>query len=147
MAELRIRKIDESELDTVLAEDIDFDGELSFKQPLLVKGRVTGEVRSESDLYINESASVDATVSAATVSIKGSVKGDITATTRLELFASSNVSGSIRTADLVVQSGCVLNGTCEMQRPGAAQTSTDGAQGVKATQSVQATETNDRNAE
>lgn len=115
MAELRLRKIDESELDTVLAEDIDFDGELSFKQPLLVKGRVSGQIRSESDLYVNESASVDATVSAATVSVKGTVTGDITATTRLELFASSHVSGNIRTGDLIVQSGCVLNGTCEMQ--------------------------------
>jgi cytoskeletal protein CcmA (bactofilin family) len=127
MAELRIRKIDETELDTVLAEDIDFDGELSFKQPLLVKGRVTGQVRSESDLYINESASVDATISAATVSVKGTVHGDITASTRLELFSSSDVSGSIRTGDLVVQSGCRLNGSCEMLSDGTGSDATGAA--------------------
>jgi len=30
MSDLRIRAIDESTLETVLAEDIDFDGELRF---------------------------------------------------------------------------------------------------------------------
>lgn len=114
MSELRIKSIDESTLQTVLAEDIDFDGELRFGQPLLIKGSVRGTVISDTDLFVNPDATVSATIEAAKVSVKGTVIGDIHARTRLELFSSARVTGNVRTPDLIVQSGCRLNGSCEM---------------------------------
>jgi cytoskeletal protein CcmA (bactofilin family) len=114
MAEMQVRNIDEADIDTVLAEDIDFDGEISFEQPLLVKGKVTGEIRSSGDLFVHEGAVVEATIAADVVSVKGRVSGDIAAKTRLELFATSRVSGNISAPDLIIQSGCRFNGTCKM---------------------------------
>jgi len=83
MAELRVRTIDESELDTVLAEDIDFEGTIEFVEPLLVKGAVQGEIRSTSDLFIAESARVNADVQAGRVTVKGAVRGDVDAAERI----------------------------------------------------------------
>ena len=114
MTEMRIRSIDESTLQTVLAEDIDFDGEIHFSEPLLIKGRVKGRVISETDLYINTDAVVAARIEARKVSVKGEVHGDIYAKARLELFASARVTGNVHTPDLIVQSGCQLNGSCSM---------------------------------
>ena len=105
-------------LETVLAEDIDFDGELRFSEPLLVKGTVKGSVISNTDLFVNPDATVSATIEASKVSVKGTVIGDIHATTRLELFSSARVTGNVRTPDLIMQSGCRLNGSCEMYEPG-----------------------------
>jgi cytoskeletal protein CcmA (bactofilin family) len=114
MSDLRIRAIDESTLQTVLAEDIDFDGELRFSEPLLIKGTVKGTVISDTDLYINPDATVAATITARKVSVKGHVTGDIYARGRLELFASARVQGNVSTPDLIVQSGSLLNGSCNM---------------------------------
>lgn len=114
MSDLRIKAIDESTLQTVLAEDIEFEGELSFTEPLLIKGTVKGTVVSDTDLYVNESATVAATVTARKVSVKGVVNGDVHAHSRLELFASGRVNGNVTTPDLIVQSGSLLNGTCTM---------------------------------
>lgn len=118
MTEMRIRSIDESTLQTVLAEDVDFDGEIHFSEPLLIKGQVKGKVKgkvvSETDLYINAGAVVAARVEARKVSVKGEVHGDIHAKSRLELFASARVTGNVHTPDLIVQSGCLLNGSCTM---------------------------------
>jgi len=114
MSDLRIRAIDESTLQTVLAEDIDFDGELRFSEPLLIKGTVKGTVISDTDLYINPDATVFATITARKVSVKGRVTGDIHAQSRLELFASARVEGNVSTPDLIVQSGSLLNGSCKM---------------------------------
>ncbi len=114
MTEMRIRSIDESTLQTVLAEDVDFDGEIHFSEPLLIKGQVKGKVVSETDLYINAGAVVAARVEARKVSVKGEVHGDIHAKSRLELFASARVTGNVHTPDLIVQSGCLLNGSCTM---------------------------------
>lgn len=114
MAELRIRTIDESELETVLAEDLDFEGTIEYADPLLVKGRLSGEIHAQADLYIAASAEVDADIEAARVSVKGTVRGDITATERIELFSGASIGGNIRTPDLIVQSGSHFNGTCKM---------------------------------
>jgi cytoskeletal protein CcmA (bactofilin family) len=116
---MRIRSIDESTLNTVLAEDIDFDGELYFSEPLLVKGHVKGTVVSDTDLYINADAVVAARIEARKVSVKGEVRGDVVATERLELFSTARIDGNVKTPDLIVQSGCRLNGACEMSEQSA----------------------------
>ena len=116
MAELRVRTIDESQLETVLAHDIEFEGTIEFSEPLLIKGAVRGEIRSESDLFVAESARIDADIRASRVSVKGMVVGDIDAAERIELFSGAGIEGNIRTPDLVVQSGSSFTGRCEMPR-------------------------------
>ena len=56
MTEVQITTVDEDQLDTVLALDVEFAGEMIFSKPLMIKGKVSGIVRSESDLYIDEKA-------------------------------------------------------------------------------------------
>lgn len=114
MSDLRIRAIDESTLQTVLAQDIEFEGELQFSEPLLIKGTVSGTIVSDTDLYINPGATVAATITARKVSVKGRVIGDINAHARIELFSTGRINGNISTPDLIVQSGSVLNGSCAM---------------------------------
>ncbi|MFW5747798.1 MAG: bactofilin family protein, partial [bacterium] len=64
MSEITIQSIDESEIDTILAEDIDFDGTLSFSDPLMVKGKFVGEIKASGDLYIGKDAVVEAQIEA-----------------------------------------------------------------------------------
>lgn len=134
MAELRVRTIDEADLDTVLSEDFSFDGDLEFDDALLVKGRLSGSIRSETNLYVGVDARVDAKIHAARVSIKGRVTGDVVASERIELFAGAHISGNVTTPDLIVQSGSFFNGTIRMERhlPGQ---DTDDSQGEESTPS------------
>lgn len=114
MAEVRIKDIDEHEIDTILAEDIDFEGHLTFKKPLMIKGKFKGEIKSTSALYIGEKAYVEATTEADVVSSKGLHKGDILGHSRVELFSTARVDGDITTPDFVMESGCKFNGNCNM---------------------------------
>lgn len=91
---------------------------MTFERPVLIKGRFQGHIRASGDLFINQKAVVDATVEAMVVSVQGQVSGDVHARTRLELFSSSSLAGNIRTPDLIMQSGCVFNGTCRMDSTG-----------------------------
>ena len=116
MAEVRIKDIDEHEIDTILAEDIDFEGHLTFKKPLMIKGKFKGEIKSTSALYIGEKAFVEATTEAAVVSSKGTHKGDIVGHSRVELFSTAQVDGDITTPDFVVESGCKFNGVLQHGR-------------------------------
>jgi cytoskeletal protein CcmA (bactofilin family) len=114
MAEVRIKDIDEHEIDTILAEDIDFEGRLTFKKPLMIKGKFKGEIKSTSALYIGEKAYVEASTEADIVSSKGRHKGNIFGHSRVELFSTAQVDGDITTPDFVVESGCKFNGSCSM---------------------------------
>jgi len=114
MAEVRIKDMDEHEIDTILADDIDFEGQLTFKKPLMVKGKFKGEIRSESALYVGEKAVVEAKIESSLVSSKGRIRGDITGHSRVELASTAHVDGDISTPDFVVESGCKFNGNCNM---------------------------------
>ncbi len=122
LRDVRIKPIDENEIDTILAEDIDFEGVLTFQKPLMVKGRFKGEIKASSDLYVGEKAEVTAKIEANRVSAKGRIQGDIVARNRIELFSTAQVDGDLISPDLIIESGCRYNGTCRMaggpKRPG-----------------------------
>ena len=79
MSEVTIQSVDEADIDTILAEDIDFTGKLTFKDPLMIKGKLRGEINATGDLYIGEDAVVEAKVSANMVSLKGKITGNVVA--------------------------------------------------------------------
>ncbi len=117
MTEVQINVVDEEQLDTVLAGDVEFSGEMNFKKPLMIKGRVSGVVRSESELYIDENAIVEADISATVVSVKGTVIGNIVARERVELFACASVDGDVTAPQITMETGCRFNGACRMTAP------------------------------
>jgi cytoskeletal protein CcmA (bactofilin family) len=115
MRDVRINPVDENEIDTILAEDIDFSGVLTFKKPLMIKGNFKGEIKASSDLYIGEKAFVKAKVEANCVSNRGRIEGDVVARSRVEFFATATMEGDLLTPDLVMESGCQYNGKCTMK--------------------------------
>ena len=112
-----MRSIEEADIDTILAEDIDFTGTVSFSKSLMIKGQFKGIIKATGDLYVSENASVTATVEAKTVSVKGKVKGDIYATGRVELYPTAALEGDITSPDIIMESGCQFNGICSMKSP------------------------------
>ncbi|HOV38356.1 MAG TPA: polymer-forming cytoskeletal protein [Spirochaetales bacterium] len=114
MSDFRSEYIDETEIDTVLSEDFFFEGEMTFEEPLLIKGKLKGDLRSSSILYIEESADMETRVEAERVILKGKVKGEILAKKKLEMFEKAIMEGNISTPDLVIQSGCRFSGCCKM---------------------------------
>jgi cytoskeletal protein CcmA (bactofilin family) len=111
-----LKRRDEADIDTVLAEDIDFSGVLSFKEPLMIKGKFKGEIKASGDLYIGEKAEVEAKIEARTISSRGRIKGNVVAQSRIELSSTAVVEGDIQCPDLVIESGAVYNGTCLMTK-------------------------------
>ncbi len=116
MSDYRLHQADELDMDTVMAEDFFFEGQMVFEKPLMIKGRFKGDIKSRGDLYINEGADVEARIEAGRVWLKGSVTGEIKTAEKLELFSESSMEGNVSTPDLIVQSGCRFRGCCEMPR-------------------------------
>ncbi|MDY7028826.1 MAG: bactofilin family protein [Sediminispirochaetaceae bacterium] len=117
MSEVQIREVDENDIVTILAEDISFNGRLSFDDSLMIKGSFKGDICARGNLYVDIDAEVEARVEANIVSLKGTIKGDVFAHTRVELFSSAMVDGDITAPDVIMESGCKFNGICKMEAP------------------------------
>lgn len=117
MSEVQIREVDENDIVTILAEDLSFNGRLSFDDSLMIKGSFKGDICARGNLYVDIDAEVEARVEANIVSLKGTIKGDVFAHTRVELFSSAMVDGDITAPDVIMESGCKFNGICKMEAP------------------------------
>lgn len=120
MTEVQISAIDEELIDTVIAPDVEFEGEMNLRKPLMIKGKVRGSIVSSSELHVDEGAYVDADIEASVVTVKGGVRGNILAGERIDLFATAIVDGDVTAPKITMETGCRLNGSCRMtQQPGA----------------------------
>lgn len=114
MAEIHSRKIKEHKLDTVLAEDISFTGELSFTQELMIKGKFEGNIQAGGDLYIAENADVTAEIGAHSIHVRGRVKGNVYAESQVELMGNAEVIGDITAPKIIMETGCRFEGVSRM---------------------------------
>lgn len=103
-------------VNTVLKNGTEFNGILRFRKPLKINGKFKGEIESESILYIDSDATVNADIKAKTVIISGTVNGDITAEERIEILAEGKVKGNLKTARLKISDGVKFEGKCSMIR-------------------------------
>jgi len=109
--------IDFSEVRGFLGEGIQLKGELSFSGAVRVDGHLEGEIVRGEVLIIGERGRVNGEIKVGTLQVSGHVQGNITATQRVELLGSSQVTGTIRTPCLVIWKGAVFNGKSEMASP------------------------------
>ncbi len=112
MTDVHISLVDEEILDTILASDVEFNGKLVFKKPLMIKGKFSGSIESSSDLYIDEKAVVTADIRVANLSLKGRVKGNVKADTRVELFSTCVLEGDVSAPEVTMETGCRFTGIC-----------------------------------
>ncbi len=111
------KMIEEKDVDTVLAEDIDFSGTMKFKNSLMIKGKFDGKIDAEGHLILGPNSEVKATIRAGIVTNYGKIIGNVEAIKKLELLKGAELSGDIKTPDLIIESGCIFNGNCTMTSP------------------------------
>jgi cytoskeletal protein CcmA (bactofilin family) len=115
MAEINELVEDENKIDTIIADDISFSGNLKFENSLKIKGNFEGKIETNGHLIIGREATVSANVSAKIVSQSGIFNGKINALQKVELFKKSATRGDIICSDIEMEGGSVFNGTCIMK--------------------------------
>lgn len=108
------RGIEEKDIDTVLAEDIDFSGTMKFQNSLMIKGKFDGQIDAVGHLILGPNAIVKATIRAGIVTNYGKIIGNVETIKKLELLKGAELNGDVKTPDLIIESGCIFNGKCSM---------------------------------
>jgi len=101
---------------TVIADDLEIKGTVKFESSLMTKGVIEGEIISNGLLIVGPTAKVSATITTKNLVSHGVVEGDITASERAVLKKSAVYTGNITTPSIIIESGCLFNGACVMQK-------------------------------
>ena len=99
---------------TTVGVNVALSGTLKDQNDIAVFGMVEGEVISEKSISIGQSAQVKGPVHGKVVTVSGTVRGSIKADEKLEGLETGKVFGSIIAKDLIVHSGAILVGKCDM---------------------------------
>ena len=101
-------------ISTTLGKETVFKGKMKFSESLKIDGTFEGDIESSGFLYIEAGSVVTADIKARSVVVGGIVKGNIDALEKVEMLATGQVFGNIRTSQLRIADGVVFEGKCEM---------------------------------
>ena len=91
-------------------------GRLEIQGDLKIAGTVEGELKASGDVTVDNTATVQATIEGANVSVRGQVNGNVTARRRLTLGGSGRLNGDVKVGRLTVEDGATLNGNVTMSQ-------------------------------
>lgn len=90
------------------------EGEIRSESDIRLDGKVSGIIRSKSKVVVGSTGSVEGDIYCTNADISGKITGRIEVRELLFLKSTAVVEGDIIAAKLVVESGAVFNGTCQM---------------------------------
>lgn len=102
------------EVDTVVGPSVSVEGDFVSEGNIIVKGTVSGSVRTSKFLLVEPGAKILANVSAGSGKIAGEVKGNLRIKESLELTATAKVLGDIEAKVLMIEGGAILYGKVTM---------------------------------
>ena len=101
---------------TVIGPSSVFEGRFAVRGNLRIDGRFEGKSLRVEQLQVGPEGRVKSDIKASNVVVEGIVIGNITASTRILLLSTARVLGDIRTPELIIQDGVVLEGRCTISR-------------------------------
>jgi cytoskeletal protein CcmA (bactofilin family) len=96
----------------IIGENSYFTGNFHINGSLRIDGRFEGKYLQAEQLYIGSQGKIKTNINAVSVIIEGLVIGNINATNRVLLMPSAKILGDIKTPELIIQKGVILEGRC-----------------------------------
>ena len=108
----------EEGVETVVGPSVHVQGEFVSKGDIIVKGIVSGNVKTNRLLTVESDAQIRADVQAGSATISGEVDGSVSVADKLDITETAFIKGDISCKTLVVAPGAVINGKVNMDANG-----------------------------
>lgn len=102
------------EVETVVGPSVHVEGDFASEGNILVKGTVSGSVKTSKLLTVEPGARIIANVRAGNAVISGEIKGNVKVMERLEVTSTARILGDVECGILVVEAGALLHGKVAM---------------------------------
>jgi cytoskeletal protein CcmA (bactofilin family) len=97
-----------------IGEDSVFEGRFAIRGNLRIDGRFEGSSLLIDQLHVGPTGRIKTDIVATSVVVEGVVLGNITAERRILLLSTARVLGELRTPELIIQDGVILEGKCSI---------------------------------
>lgn len=97
---------------TIIGENSFFEGKFYINGELQVDGKFEGTSLFIDTLHVTNKGRIKTNIKANNVIVEGIVIGNIVANNRVLLLPTARVLGNIKTPELIIQHGVVLEGKC-----------------------------------
>ncbi|MBH41153.1 MAG: hypothetical protein CL685_00375 [Candidatus Magasanikbacteria bacterium] len=102
------------DLETVVGPSMQVEGDFVSEGSIIVKGTVSGTVKTSKLLRAEEGSKIIANIKAADAVICGQVKGSVRVNQTIEISATAQILGDISCKSLTVQPGALISGKITM---------------------------------
>jgi cytoskeletal protein CcmA (bactofilin family) len=100
-------------VDTIISQDTNIKGDLTFSGTLHLLGSVDGSIVSSTDsdmLVVSDTGRINGSVKTGNLNINGSVEGDVTVTGKMEVSSKARINGNIYYVNIEMETGSQVNG-------------------------------------
>jgi cytoskeletal protein CcmA (bactofilin family) len=106
------KKEDAIAVETVIAAGVKVEGDFISPGNVRIEGIVNGSVKADGNLFVTETAKIEADVRAENAMVAGEIVGNLAIADKLELSATAKVNGNITARVLSVEAGAGIAGNC-----------------------------------
>lgn len=96
----------------VIGENSFFSGTFIINGSLRIDGRFEGKYLQAEQLYVGRGGKIKTNINAVSVIVEGLIIGNINASSRVLLMPTARIFGDIKTPELIIQNGVILEGRC-----------------------------------
>jgi len=100
-----------------LSENLELTGTLRLEGGIRIDGKITGNIESQSTIYVGESAKLNGVITAKNLVSAGKIRGDITTFESIRIKTPGAVEGRVKTASVVIDSDVYFDGSCQLTQP------------------------------
>jgi len=101
---------------SLIGEHSHFEGRFLVRGSMRIDGRFEGAALMVDQLAVGAKGRVKTHITATSVVVEGVVIGNIEASRRVLLLSTARVLGDLKTPELIIQEGVVLEGRCTIGR-------------------------------
>ncbi len=105
---------DGTEVIGFIGKGMTVEGKLTFDSAVRIDGVFKGEIEAKGMLVVGNDAFIEATVKVDTLIVTGEISGVVEAAKRVEIQAPGKIIGEVRTPNLIIGDGAVIDGSCVM---------------------------------
>jgi cytoskeletal protein CcmA (bactofilin family) len=109
---MALTKIGGDVASNLIGENSYFTGRFLINGSLKIDGRFEGKYLQADQLYIGTTGKIKTNINAVSVIVEGLVIGNINASSRVLLMPTAKIYGDIKTPELIIQNGVILEGRC-----------------------------------
>ena len=100
--------------ETIIGATVKIEGDLVSEGDIRVEGLVTGKIKTNKNLYVAETAKIEADVEAENADLAGSIRGQVKVKEVLRLSETGRIEGDISCSRLSIAEGAYFSGSCTM---------------------------------